>query len=166
MQEGAQVGWDPISINYQPPWASKLLILYLLMVVTISVVKSASVLRILWYSRRGSLLSPSSDDEFLLAWETCSNKIQSIKNLVYITLLWTVLVAVLLLRSTFMRLVEQKVFGPAVFSGNIAEVLTVLAIGIIVSAVLYAACSFYEGVLLHRKNITELCSCTYGGLPA
>jgi hypothetical protein len=50
-----------------------------------------------------------------------------------------------------MRLVEQKILGPTAFSGSLAEVLTLLAIGILVCAVLYTACSFYEGVLLRRK---------------
>jgi hypothetical protein len=99
MQEGPPVGWDPVAINYHLPLASKLLILYLLTVVMISVVKSASVLCMLWSSRQGSVLSQTSD-QFLLAWERCSNKIQSMKRLVLLTLLWTVLVVVLLLRSS------------------------------------------------------------------
>ena len=30
MQQTPQIGWDPISFNYRPPLASKLLVLYLL----------------------------------------------------------------------------------------------------------------------------------------
>ena len=54
MQEGPQIGWDPISINYHLPWASRLLVLYLLVVVTVSLAKSAGVLRTLWPSKHFS----------------------------------------------------------------------------------------------------------------
>lgn len=40
-----QIALDPLSVNYQMPWVSRLLIRYLLVVVTASLVKSASVLR-------------------------------------------------------------------------------------------------------------------------
>jgi hypothetical protein len=38
MQEAQPIGLDPLSIDYQMPWASRLLILYLLVVVTVSLV--------------------------------------------------------------------------------------------------------------------------------
>ena len=86
MQEGPPLGLDPLSINYQLPWTSRLLILYLLVVVTVSLVKSASVLRTLWLSKHGSLQESSTEDEFVLAWERCSNKVQSIKRWAFVTL--------------------------------------------------------------------------------
>ena len=152
MQQGAQIGWDPESVNPHLPLAAKLLVLYLVAVVTVSLVKSASVLRMLWSFRRGSVRTTSSGDEFLNAWETCSNKIQSMKRLVVITLLWTTLIATLLLGRTLVVVVEQKVFGPAALGGGVAEVLTVFALGIFVCAVLYTACASYEGALLRRRE--------------
>jgi hypothetical protein len=47
-----------VSVNYHLPWASKLLILYLLVVSAISLVKSAAVLRLLWSLPRGSRRVP------------------------------------------------------------------------------------------------------------
>jgi hypothetical protein len=47
MQE-AQVGWDPISVNHQLPLEAKLFVLYLVLVIAISFVKSVSLLRQLW----------------------------------------------------------------------------------------------------------------------
>ena len=35
MQQTPQVGWDPIAIDYRPPLALKLLVLYLLAVVSV-----------------------------------------------------------------------------------------------------------------------------------
>ena len=168
MQQIPQVGWDRIAIDYRPPLALKLLVLYLLVVVLLSLVKSAGVLRMLWsltrHSRtRDSRQRPRIGHRFLHVWKTCSNKIQSLKRLVFITLLWTVLVASLLLRNVLIRTTEQKAFGPAAISGSLAEVTTAFALGILVCAVLYSASAFYEGTLLrsrekwtHSRTNTEL----------
>ena len=155
MQEAPQVGWDPISINYHLPWAAKIFVLYLLVVVAISLVKYAGLLRQFWSFTHGSLQGSRSENESRQAWEACSNRIQSTKRLVFITLLLTVLVSALLLRATLMRIVEQKTFGPAALGGGIAEVLTVFALGILVCAVLYTVCALHEGMLLRRKENTE-----------
>ena len=80
------------------------------------------------------------------------NKIQSIKRLVSLTLLWTVFVAAMLLRSVLIRIVEQKAFWPAAVGGSLAEVTTPFTFGILVCAVLYAACAFYEGALLRSRE--------------
>jgi hypothetical protein len=152
MQEAPQIGWDPISINYQPPWASKLFVLYLLVVVAISLVKYAGLLRQFWSLTSGSLQESRSENESRYTWEACSNRIQSIKRLVFVTLLLTVLVSAFLLRATLMRIVEQKAFGPAALGGGIVEVLTVFALGILVCAVLYTACALYEGMLLRGRT--------------
>ncbi len=152
MQETPQIGWDPISINHHLPWASKLFVLYLLVVVAISLFKSARLLPQLWSFTRGSPRVSGSENESQYAWETSSNKIQSIKRLVFVTLLLTVLVSALLLRATLMRIVEQKAFGPAALGGGIVEVLTMFALGILVCTVLYAACALYEGMLRGRTT--------------
>lgn len=152
MQEGAQIGWDPISINYHLPWGSRLFILYLAGVVTVSVVKSSSVLRTLWFSKRGSLRPSSPEDEFVQAWESCSNKVHSIKRWIFVTLFWTVLVALMLLRNNFVIVSEQKRLWPGAFYGSTAEMLTIFALGIFVCTVLYMACAFYEGALERRKE--------------
>jgi hypothetical protein len=165
MQETPQVGWDPISINYHLPLASKLLILYLGVVVTVSLMKSVSVLRMLWSFTLDSGRTTSSEDEFLYAWETCSNRIQSMQRLIFITLFWTILVATLLLRNTLTLIVEQKVVGPAALGGGVVEVLTVFALGILACAVLYSACAFYEGALLRRRESWNHARATRGGRP-
>jgi hypothetical protein len=152
MQQTPQVGWDPISINYRPPLALKLLVLYLLVIVVLSLVKSASVLRMVWCLTRDSRQRPRMGYKFLHVWKTCSNKIQSLKRLVFITLLLTVLVSSLLLRNVLIRITEQKAFWPAAVSGSLAEVTTAFTLGILVCAVLYAACTFYEGALLRSRE--------------
>ena len=62
MHESMQV--DPMSINYQIPFASRLLILYLLAAVVVWVVRSVSVLRTIWSFRRIRVGASPSGDEF------------------------------------------------------------------------------------------------------
>jgi len=154
MQEAppvGSVGWDPISVNYHLPWASKLLILYLLVVAVISLVKSAGIVRLLWSLSPDSARAPRVETEFVYTWETCSNKIQSIKRLVFTTILLIVLITTLLLRASLLHVV-QKDFGLAALSGSIVEVLTVFAIGVLACAVIYAACALCEGTLSRRRT--------------
>jgi hypothetical protein len=120
-------------------------------VVTTSLVKSVALLRQFRFFTHGSVRGLRSENDSRQAWETSSNRIQSIKRSVFVTLLLTILVAALLLRAALVRAVEQKTFGPAALSASIAEVLTMFALGIFVCAVLYAACALFEGMLLRRK---------------
>jgi len=152
MQEGPPMAVDPLSINYQLPWESRLLILYLLVVITVSFVKSASVLRALWLSRYGPLRQSSTESEFVLAFEICSNRVQSMKRWVFVTLFWTVLVATLLLRREFQVFMEQKMFWSGAFFVPTIEVLTIFLLGILLCAVIYTACALFESALLSRKE--------------
>jgi hypothetical protein len=152
MQEGVQVGWDPVSLNYHLPWGSRLLILYLLAVVTVSAVKSSSILQFLWFSKRNSLRPSSPENEFVQAWESCSNKVQSIKRWTIVSLFWTVFVSAMLLRINFLMVVEQKRFWLGAFYGYTVEILTIFALGILVCAVLYTECAFCEEALLRRRE--------------
>jgi hypothetical protein len=155
MQEGPSMGLDPLSIDHQLPWESRLLILYLFVVITVSLVKSAGVLRTLWLSKRNSLQLSGTEDEFALAWERCSNKVQSIKRWVFVTLFWTVLVTAMLLREEFIFFTEQKMFWTGALFAPTVEVRTIFVLGILVCAVLYTVCVVYEGALLRRRASRE-----------
>ena len=148
MQEVGRVGWDPISVNHHLPWASKLLILYLLVVVATSIVKSTAVLRLLWSLSHNPV---RVSREYV--WEMCSNKIRSLRQLVFVTLLLTVLVTTMLVRASLMQIAVKEVVGIAAFSGGVAEVLTVFVLGILVCTVIYAVCALYEGVLSRRRSV-------------
>jgi hypothetical protein len=99
--------------------------------------------------------SAENEDEPLYAWETCSNKIQSMRRLVFVTLLLTVLISAQLLRASLMQLVAQKAFGIAAVNGSIVEALTMFVLGSLVCTVIYSACALYEGALSRRKDTME-----------
>ncbi|HTS36651.1 MAG TPA: hypothetical protein VMH04_13335 [Candidatus Solibacter sp.] len=149
MQEGPSMVLDPLSIDRQMPWESRLLILYLTVVVIVSLVKSASVLRALYFSK--PLRQPNTDEEFVLAWDRCSNKVHSVKRWVIVTVFWTILVTAMLLRDEFVFLTEQKALWSGALLFPTVEVLTVFVFGILVCAALYTVCAVLEGALCKQK---------------
>jgi hypothetical protein len=160
MQDASQVQWDPIVIDYHLPWESRLLILYLVVVVAMALMKSASILRTLYFSKRGPL---QMRDDFLFAWERCSNKVRSIKRTVFVTLLWTAFAVATLLTENFKILMEHKAFGPAAFVGTTVEAVTLLTFSILVCAVLFSISASYEGVLLRRRELWNRARSTMEG---
>jgi hypothetical protein len=152
MQDVPQVGWDPRYIDLHLPWAHRLLVVYLFVVIATSAVKSASILRQLLPFTSSSLRAPKGEHHFLRAWEKCSNRIQSMKRIVIITLLLSVLTAVYLSLEYLGDFVTQKIFFPGAFFGSMIEVLSVFALGILSCTVIYIACAFLEGALLRRME--------------
>jgi hypothetical protein len=152
MQEGSAMGFDPLSVDRQMPWESRLFILYLLVVVTVSIAKSVGVVRALWLSKHASLQQTSIEDKFVLAWEECSNEVQSIKRWAFVTLFWTFFVVALLLLNELIPFAEHKMLWTGAVFATITEVLPVLVLGLLVCSVLYTVCALYEGALVRRKE--------------
>jgi hypothetical protein len=158
MQEGS-VGWDPISVDHQLPWQSKLFLLYLLIMIVMSILRLGGLIRQLWWPRADSSKHSSaagrSGPEFrpLGAWDACSYKIEAMKRSVLLTFLLSVLVAADQTRTMLSTFADQKVTGPAAFCGGMTEVLTVFAVGILVCAAIYAVSTFCEGVLARRRML-------------
>src|SRR5205823_1023851 len=48
MQEGSEVGWDPISIHYSTPWPLRAFVIYVVIVFVVSLVKSLRLSLDLW----------------------------------------------------------------------------------------------------------------------
>jgi hypothetical protein len=92
-----------------------------------------------------------AENKFLIAWEACSARVQSMKRLVMLTFLLSFLVAANGARTMLIPLGIQKATGVAAYVGGIVEVLTLFVLGTVVCAALYAACSFYEEMLTRRK---------------
>ncbi len=152
-----QMPVDTMAIDYRPPWESRLFVLYLIVVGATALVRSISVVRHLWSSRRVSAqksveTGEGAERELLFAWEVCLSKVHSIKRMVFLTLLLSVLVAVYEVRNIFSEIALKQLLGPSAVSGSVSEVLTLFWLGVLVSALLYAACAYYEGALAHRRS--------------
>ena len=145
------VQFDSAAINYQPPFVSRILILYLIVVTVVWVVRSLSVLRVLWAFRRAPF-EMKGGDELLDSYQVCSNRVQSMKRLAFVTLLWTVLVATLQLRSNLAWVVSVKAFLPAGLVGGVLEAIDISVPGIAAAAVLYSASVLYAGAMQRAKK--------------
>lgn len=102
-----------------------------------------------WAEDRPTLLQ-QAESRFLFLWEMCSVKVVSLKRLVILTLLLSILVFVSLTIQFLTDLTVSKATGIAVITGSIAESLTPFSLGILVCAALYAVYGFYRGVLTRR----------------
>jgi len=154
MQHAPDVGWDPISINHHLPFHSRLFILYLLIVGTFSLVRLAGFirdLRSLSTIARTSSHKSEQETEFAAIWDACWVKLQAIKRSVGLTFLLAVLTAADQARTDFVYFTVQKATGIASFSGSIAEVLAIFALGILACTMIYAIYGFCEGVLIRRR---------------
>lgn len=109
-------------------------------------------------SLEDSILGPASaglvqqaDNRFQYLWEMCSIKVGSMKKLAVLTALLSALASVWIAREILRELTVQKVFGPALLTARMNEVLVPFASGILVCVLLYTAYSFFEGSLIRRR---------------
>jgi hypothetical protein len=185
MQE-SQVGWDPM---YEPsglPWGAELFLLYLLLVLAVSFVRSVSLL---WQlrplpvkprsagaktdseTRQTDLLarlalanrlprdhsgsSPTilqeATSEFAHRCELCAAKVSSIKKLVPLTLLVSILLLVESSATMLGDIATEKRVWIGFVAGRTSELLVQMALGVLVCVILYAISSSFEGALARRK---------------
>jgi hypothetical protein len=150
MQQSGQVAWDPASIDKWTPWESKLLILYLVIVLGISVVKIAKLVRYFWFSSS----SPSETEplDARIARNRARGRITSLRRLSVLTLLVSLFGGALGAIRDCSWAAMEKVTGPAVIFGTLAEELTLLALGLGVCVFLYATAMLWEGLLRRRTS--------------
>ena len=148
MQE-QPVGRDPISVDYYTPLSYRLLILYLLIVGITSFVRLIEIVRFLWLSRP-SLGSRTNQEDFWPQWRRCSNASQSMKRLVILTMLVTLLAAIFVFKTDLRWIILQKAYSGSPLFSAVFEALDVLIVGLIASAILYGVYALCEGALLRR----------------
>jgi hypothetical protein len=81
----------------------------------------------------------------------CATRVASLKRLALLTFLLTAFVFVTLMANLLAQVGTERIVGTGFLAGRIAESLAPLALGILVCAVLYATCGFFEGVLQRRR---------------
>jgi hypothetical protein len=91
------------------------------------------------------------DCRFLYLWEMCATRVASLKRLALLTFLLTAFVFVTLMANLLAQVGTERIVGTGFLAGRIAESLAPLALGVLVCAVLYATCGFFEGVLQRRR---------------
>jgi hypothetical protein len=92
-----------------------------------------------------------AEGRFLYLWGMCSAKLASLKRLLPLTLLLAIFALVSVAINLLTEVTVQKMAGMAFLAGSIAEGLVPLALGVLICAVLYAVCGFFEGMLTRRQ---------------
>ncbi|MBI3474581.1 MAG: hypothetical protein HY010_02530 [Acidobacteria bacterium] len=152
MQE-TNVAWDPIIVDRQMPWQNKLFVLYLLLVLGISIIRSVGMARQLWL---GGLLSKSKkppDASFLYAYEMCASKAVGIKRMAVLTLILAFVMLTDGVTNILVGIAQEKQFWLAAAAGGLAEVGVMVTLGLLVGAVLYGLSSWCEGILARRRAL-------------
>src|SRR5438270_11445091 len=89
--QNSSVGWDPISVDHQLPWPERLFVIYLLLVLGISTIRSINMARQFWFSGPLSKENKPADAQFRYAWEICNAKAAGMKRMAVLTLLLALL---------------------------------------------------------------------------
>lgn len=154
MRQVPDVGWDPISVQHQLPLHSKLFVLYLIVVATVSLVRMAMLVRDL--RSLGTVVrgNPEAlkEAEFTSIWQACWARLQAMKRSVVLTFLLAVLVAADQVRTDFVSVAVQKATGIAVLSGGFAEVFAVFTLGVLACVAIYAIYALCESSLVRRTH--------------
>jgi hypothetical protein len=154
MRQVPDVGWDPISVHHQLPLHSKLFVLYLIVLATLSVVRLGVLvrdLRSLGAAVRGNP-EPQQEAEFRSISDACWARLQAMKRSVVLTFLLAVLVAADQARTDFVSVAVQKATGIASLSGGFAELFATFTLGVLACVAIYATYALCEGSLIRRTH--------------
>jgi hypothetical protein len=158
------VGWDPIIIDRHMPWQNKLFVLYLLLVLGISIIRSVGMARQLWF---GGLLSKNKkppDASFLYAYEMCTSKAVGIKRMAVLTLILAFVMLTDGVTNILVGIAQEKRFWSAAAAGGLAEVGVLVTLGLFVGAVLYGLSSLYQGILTRRRALWSYSRSNHHGI--
>ena len=147
-----QISWDPVFVDYQLPWESKLLVVYLFVVLIISLLQSIGLLRQLWSFRVDSAEIPRhSASKLLFGWRRCVAKTEGMKRLSLATFLLSVLATSRLAERAFIVFAGQTFVGSAVLYATFAEILKPFTLGVLVCVILYGVSGVFHCTLMRRR---------------
>ena len=163
------VEWDPIYEGTGVPWESRLFLLYLAVVLVLSIFKSITIIRQLWWfssnlqasSNQVRAASEPADstghsvlaieNKFQYEADTCGIKIRSIKHLVPLTILLSLLALIRSALRVLDGIATEKRTSLNSLSGIIGEALIPFAFALLVCAIILGVSNLYEGILAHQK---------------
>jgi len=154
MQETlGQPQWD---LTYEPTplaWEARLFLFYLLLACGFLFLRSASVVRTLWRTRKpdASDGSPRAETKSLKDLQLCSTKVASLKRAAVLTFILSFLALLDGSIRVLMAISTEKTIGLVALAGSASEILVMFALGISVCAALYTAFSVFEGILSRRE---------------
>jgi len=150
VQDGS-VAWDPIVVDRQLPWQDKLFILYLLVVLGMAIIRSVGMARQLWFGGPLSKNDKHASTQFLYIWDLCAARAAGIKRMAVLTLLLALVMLTHGVTSILVGIAQEKRVWPGAVAGGLAEVVGLVTLGTLVSALLYGFAISYQGVLSRRR---------------
>ena len=132
LQEDAQVGWDPVAINYQLPWQAKLLILYLVFVSVWTLARMIGVFR-------QTLRNPNQR-----ALDGCLVELGFVRRWIVLTVCLAVAACGAIAAGFSAFVSMNKMIGAGILMAGFSEVFGVLSIAMMTSAVLYGLALWCE----------------------
>ncbi|HEX4488045.1 MAG TPA: hypothetical protein VH088_17335 [Terriglobales bacterium] len=126
-------------------------ILYLFVVAAVSLVRWVRLLRQLWWLKRHADIAA----QLTTVWNAISETVQSAKRMVVLTCLLSGAVTATQLVVTVAEVSSQKSLAVGALNGGLAMALVNLEFGLWVSAAIYAAFAFCEGVLARHRDRIE-----------
>ena len=157
------VAWDPIIIDRQMPWQEKLFVLYLLLVLGISVVRSVGMVRQLWFGGALSKDNKLPDASFLYEHEVRTAKAMGIHRMAVLTLILAFVMLTDGVTKILVGIAQEKQLWTAAVAGGLAEVGGLVTLGVVVGALLYGLSSLHQGVLARRKALWNSSRSNYQG---
>jgi hypothetical protein len=145
-----------MSIHHQLPLYSRLFVLYLITVATMTLVRSSVLVRDLRLLGKMVRRDPEEEARFTFLWNRCWAKLQAMKRSVFLTLLLAILVAADQVRTDFVSVAVQKTAGVAALSGGFVEVLAVFTLGILACVAIYAIYALCVGSLIRRSHRVQM----------
>ena len=132
LQEDAQVGWDPVAINYHLPWQSKLLVVYLVFVSVWTLAK------MIWVFRQ------TFRDPIPRKLQVCEAELQFVRRWVVLTVLLAIAACADIAAGFSAQISMSKAVGAGLLAAYLQEVFSVLGIAMVTSAVLYVLAMWCE----------------------
>lgn len=138
-----------LTIDHPTPWETRVFVLYILVVLAFLLVRTTQLTVFLWRYRKARNASPSPDSPGTAVRDLhlASIKALSLRRAMILTLLVSIAISAERTVAVLREVSALKIYGPGFVGGSGAETLTVLAIGMVVCCMLYAAYAFFDGQL-------------------
>ncbi len=145
------VGWDPVSVYWQPSFLVRMYVLFLFVVTAIIVYRSISLAIELWRLRKFGRADKWGSRETQKALQYCEFGVHSLKRWSAFTLRASVFVALVGFADVFRVLASQEITaGIGFLRGKTAETCVQLALGMFVVLLADATRGYFESALEKR----------------
>jgi hypothetical protein len=155
LQDDQTVSFQPMYVDGDQPWVTKLFVLYLMIVFVVSLVRVALLaanLRKLRKAKKHPIPTPLSD----ALWADCYARARSFKDLSVVTFLLSLLTFAWCTANDFSSIRAVKTPNVAYVLVRTGDGLVALAFGLIICIALYSAAMLSESAIRRRRRASSM----------